>query len=72
MLEDSTYSAFAYDGPPLPALKTLDKLGVAVYIGSLSKVLSPGLRVGYVVAEQTTLRGGSLADELSKAQSLSL
>lgn len=35
---------------PLPALKSLDRSGRVLYVGSLSKTLAPGLRLGYVVA----------------------
>ena len=69
ILEDSAYSAFAYDHPRRPSLKSLDERGLVVYIGSFSKTLNPGLRVGYVVAEQMTTFGSRFVDELSKAKS---
>jgi GntR family transcriptional regulator / MocR family aminotransferase len=50
VLEDDYDSEFRFDSPPLPALAGLDDTGRVAYIGTFSKVLSPALRVGYVVA----------------------
>jgi GntR family transcriptional regulator/MocR family aminotransferase len=41
-----------YAGAPMPALKSLDRSGRVVYVGSVSKSLSPALRLGYVVASR--------------------
>jgi GntR family transcriptional regulator/MocR family aminotransferase len=49
-VEDDYDSEYRYDSPPLPALAGLDLAGHVVYIGTFSKVLSPALRLGYVVA----------------------
>jgi (S)-3,5-dihydroxyphenylglycine transaminase len=72
--EDNPYGMFSYDGPPLPTLKALDEHGMVVYMGSFSKTLFPGLRLGYLVADQTVvLPSGErrlLAAELSKIKSL--
>jgi len=50
IVEDDYDSEYRYDAPPLPALAGLDQAGRVVYVGTFSKVLSPALRVGYVVA----------------------
>jgi (S)-3,5-dihydroxyphenylglycine transaminase len=72
--EDNPYGMFCYDGPPLPTLKALDEQGVVIYMGSFSKTLFPGLRLGYLVTgQQAVLPGGGrvpLAAELSKIKSL--
>lgn len=49
LIEDDYDGEFRYDAPPLPALAALDPSRV-VYFGTFSKVLSPALRVGYLVA----------------------
>jgi (S)-3,5-dihydroxyphenylglycine transaminase len=71
ILEDNAYGMFAYDGQRVPTLKALDHSGTVVYIGSFSKTLFPGLRVGFLVADQTVRPGGErLAKALSSVKSL--
>lgn len=50
VIEDDFESENRFDGDPIPALKSLDRSGRVIYVGSLSKSLAPGLRVGYIVA----------------------
>ena len=50
LVEDDYESEFNYIGDPTPALKSLDNDGRVIYIGSLSKTLAPGIRLGYMVA----------------------
>ena len=49
LLEDDYDSEFRYIGPPLPCLQGLDRAGRCIYVGSLSKLLHPALRLGYIV-----------------------
>ena len=49
VLEDDYDSEFRYTGHALPALKSLDRADRVLYAGSFSKVLFPGLRLGYLV-----------------------
>lgn len=50
IVEDDYDSEFRFDAEPLPALASLDQDGRVAYVGTFSKVLSPALRVGYLVA----------------------
>ena len=49
IFEDDYDSEFRFDAKPVPALYALDSAGRTLYGGTFSKVLSPGLRLGYVV-----------------------
>ncbi len=49
LIEDDPYGALSYRGEPLPKMLTMNPNGI-IYMGSFSKVLTPGIRLGYVVA----------------------
>ncbi|MCB8924056.1 MAG: PLP-dependent aminotransferase family protein [Ardenticatenaceae bacterium] len=69
IIEDNPYGMFAYDGKRLPTLKSLDKDGVVIYIGTFSKTIFPGLRMGFLVADQQIeSENRLLAEELSKVK----
>ncbi|MGV9882177.1 aminotransferase class I/II-fold pyridoxal phosphate-dependent enzyme [Streptomyces sp. NPDC003006] len=73
VLEDSPYRLVS-PGRPLPTLKSLDRAHTVVHLGSYSKTVFPGARVGFVIADQPVLddagRTGLLADELAKIKSM--
>ncbi len=50
ILEDNPYGDLRFSGENLPTIKSLDEDGIVIYAGSFSKVIAPGLRVGYAVA----------------------
>jgi GntR family transcriptional regulator/MocR family aminotransferase len=56
VLEDDYDHEFHYAGRPLLPLASMDKHGVVIYLGTLSKLLAPGLRIGYVAAPPPVLR----------------
>jgi DNA-binding transcriptional MocR family regulator len=50
VVEDDTYGELRFEGLPLPPIKSFDSKGHIVYIGTFSKVLSPGMRIGWLTA----------------------
>src|SRR5246127_3584506 len=52
IFEDDHNSEFRYTGPPLPCLQGLDNVGRVIYSGTMSKILYPSLRLGYVLAPE--------------------
>lgn len=64
VLEDNPYGLLYYDETPPPAMRSMDADGV-VYLGSFSKILSPGVRVGYVLAPHAIREKLILAVEAS-------
>ena len=49
ILEDDYNSEFRFDGPPLPCLQGLDHAGRVIYAGTMSKILYPSLRLGFLI-----------------------
>lgn len=50
ILEDNPYGDLRFDGEDIPSIKSMDKSGRVIYSGTFSKVLAPGIRVGYTSA----------------------
>jgi len=52
VIEDDYEAENLYEGTPMPALKSIDRSGHVIYVGSLSKSMSPAVRLGYIVASR--------------------
>src|SRR6266403_23634 len=52
IFEDDFDSEFRFTGPPLPSLQGLDNSSRVIYAGTMSKILYPSLRLGYIVAPE--------------------
>lgn len=55
VIEDSPYVEVTFEGEILPAIKSFDTQGMVIYLGSFSKTFSPGVRLGWVCANQDLL-----------------
>jgi 2-aminoadipate transaminase len=73
VLEDNPYGLLRYEGDPLPTLFSLDGGEYVIYLGTFSKILSPGLRLGWTAAPHPVLEklalGKAAADLCSAALS---
>lgn len=55
IIEDNPYGELIYEGEVLPSIKSFDKKGLVVYLGTFSKTFCPGLRIGWVCADHEIL-----------------
>ncbi len=73
VLEDNPYGLLRYEGDPLPTLYELDGGMFVIYLGTFSKILSPGVRLGWTVAPRPVLEkmniGKQAADLCSSSMS---
>ena len=56
ILEDNPYGDIRFSGEPVPCIKSLDEDGLVLYAGTFSKVISPGIRVGYAIGPKPVLQ----------------
>ena len=54
--EDDPYRDLRYAGSPLPSIKSFDTDGWVMFLGSFSKIISPGLRVGFIAGDAEVIR----------------
>lgn len=55
IIEDDVYREIWFEDTPPPPLKSLDQNGLVLYVGSISKNLSPGLRIGWIVGSEQVI-----------------
>ncbi|AGY75162.1 PLP-dependent aminotransferase family protein [Clostridium autoethanogenum] len=65
IIEDDPYGELRYEGNYLPPLKALDKSGYVIYLSTFSKVISLGLRVGWIAAPERVIAKLSLFKQLT-------
>jgi GntR family transcriptional regulator/MocR family aminotransferase len=55
IFEDDYDAEFRFTGPPLPSLQGIDNAGRVIYAGTVSKILCPSLRLGYIVGPEPSI-----------------
>jgi 2-aminoadipate transaminase len=55
VLEDAPYSELRFEGEVIPSLASFDREGSVIYLGTFSKVFCPGMRIGWVAADERIL-----------------
>jgi len=72
IVEDGFDPGLCYGPPPPSPLKALDHDGLVIYIGTFSKILFPGLRLGWVIAPAPVLERLEVAKQLADIQTSAL
>ena len=55
IVEDGPYSLISFNGTVMPAIKSFDTYGRVIYSGSTSKTIAPGLRIGWLIADEESI-----------------
>lgn len=55
IIEDNPYGDLRYSGEDIPCIKSFDTEGIVIYSGSFSKVVSPGIRAGFMIADKQAM-----------------
>ncbi len=69
ILEDNPYGELRFRGEDIPTFKSMDDMGLVVYNGSYSKILSAGMRIGFIMAEKELLQRLTVAKQFSDCHS---
>jgi len=72
VLEDDPYAELRYRGAALPPVAGIDPAAPVIHLGSFSKTLAPGLRLGYAIAGERTIRALTIAKQATDLHSGSL
>jgi 2-aminoadipate transaminase len=72
VLEDNPYGLLRYDGTPLPTLRSLDRGEYVIYASTFSKILSPGVRLGWAAAPRPVLARMNIGKQASDLCSSSI
>ncbi|HEV7774645.1 MAG TPA: PLP-dependent aminotransferase family protein [Conexibacter sp.] len=72
VLEDNPYGLLRYEGEPLPTLYSMDGGEFVIYLGTFSKILSPGIRLGWAAAPRPVLQKMNLGKQAADLCSSSM
>ncbi|TYQ14856.1 UNVERIFIED_CONTAM: DNA-binding transcriptional MocR family regulator [Acetivibrio alkalicellulosi] len=65
ILEDDPYGELRFEGNRLPPLKEIDKYGHVIYLSTFSKILFPGIRIGWMVAPKPVINQFAMAKQMA-------
>ncbi len=72
ILEDNPYGELRFRGEALPALAALDDAGVVVHLGTFSKTLAPGLRIGWAMGPREVIRAMTIIKQAADLHTATL
>ncbi len=70
--EDDPYRDLRYEGVPCHSIKYFDRNGWVMFLGSFSKIISPGLRVGYIAGDPSVIRKCTIGKQSSDVHTANL
>lgn len=65
IIEDNPYGELTFDGNKVPTIKSMDTDGIVLYSGSFSKILSPGIRIGFMIGPREIIGKMVVAKQVS-------
>ena len=65
IIEDNPYGELVFNGEKMPTIKSMDTEGIVIYSGSFSKVLAPGMRIGFVCGHKDIIAKMVVAKQVS-------
>jgi 2-aminoadipate transaminase len=72
IVEDDPYGMLRYAGSHIPPIKSIDTEGLVIYLSTVSKIIAPGLRIGWSVSSGEITRGLTIAKQAADLHSSSL
>ncbi|MBS4023359.1 MAG: PLP-dependent aminotransferase family protein [Dethiobacter sp.] len=72
LIEDNPYGEIRFEGEPVQSIKSMDTEGRVIYLGSFSKTFIPGIRVGWLVADESLIQKIACAKQATDLCSNSL
>lgn len=72
ILEDSPYFELRYSGEYIPTIKSMDTEGIVTFAGSLSKILAPGIRVGFLIGPDEVIKKVTKCKQISDVHTSTL
>ncbi len=72
VIEDDPYGCLRYAGKTIPPIKSLDTEGIVIYLSTVSKIIAPGLRIGWVVAREEIRRKLTIVKQAADLHTSSL
>ncbi len=72
VIEDNPYGELRYSGDFLPSLKSMDTKGLVLYLGTFSKILAPGYRIGWICAHERYLEKLNLIAQAAVLQTATI
>ena len=68
IVEDSPYTELRYEGKRIPTLLSMDDEGRVIYLGTFSKILAPGFRIGWIIANEEVIKKVVIAKQAADLQ----